>query len=141
QDGFRMPGEFEEQEQIWMLWPQRTDTWRDGAKPAQKTFIKVAEAIRQFEPVTICVSPEQYENCRTQVPESIRVVEMTSNDAWMRDMGPTFVVDDQGGIRGCDWTFNAWGGLVDGLYFPWDQDDLIARKVCDMEGIDSYRTE
>ena len=40
QDGFRMPGEFEEQEQIWMLWPQRTDTWRDGAKPAQKTFIK-----------------------------------------------------------------------------------------------------
>jgi len=25
-----------------------------------------------------------------------------------------------------DWQFNAWGGLNGGLYFPWDQDDLIA---------------
>ena len=33
-DGFRMPGEFEEQEQIWMLWPWRNDNWRLGAKPA-----------------------------------------------------------------------------------------------------------
>ena len=35
QDGFRMPAEFEEQEQIWMLWPERPDNWRNGAKPAQ----------------------------------------------------------------------------------------------------------
>ena len=37
-DGFRMPGEFEEQEQIWMLWPWRNDNWRLGAKPAQKSI-------------------------------------------------------------------------------------------------------
>ena len=141
QDGFRMPGEFEEQEQIWMLWPERTDNWREGAKPAQKTFMEVAKAIRQFEPVTVCASPAQYGNCRAQLPDNIRVVEMTSNDAWIRDCGPTFVINDNGEIRGCDWTFNAWGGLVDGLYFPWDQDDQVAQKVCEMEGIDSYRTE
>ena len=35
QDGFRMPAEFEEQEQIWMLWPERPDNWRNGAKPVQ----------------------------------------------------------------------------------------------------------
>ncbi|MBO5460962.1 MAG: agmatine deiminase [Ruminococcus sp.] len=140
QDGFRMPGEFEEQEQIWMLWPERPDNWRNGAKPAQKTFINVAKAIREFEPVTVCVSPAQYQNARVQLPENIRVVEMTSNDSWIRDCGPTFVVNDKGEIRGCDWSFNAWGGLVDGLYFPWDQDDLVAQKVCEIEGIDSYRT-
>ena len=44
-DGFRMPGEFEEQKQIFMIWPERTDNWRAGAKPAQKTFANVAAAI------------------------------------------------------------------------------------------------
>lgn len=141
QDGYRMPAEFEEQERIWMLWPERTDNWRDGAKPAQKVFANVAKAIRRFEPVTVCVSPSQFLNCRAHLPEDIRVVEITSNDSWIRDCGPTFVINDMGGIRGCDWTFNAWGGLVDGLYFPWDQDDLVAQKVCELEEIPSYRTE
>ena len=48
QDGFRMPAEFEEQEQIWMLWPERPDNWRNGAKPAQETFKNVAAAISEF---------------------------------------------------------------------------------------------
>ena len=26
-----------------------------------------------------------------------------------------------------------------GLYFPWDQDDLVARKVLEIEGRDRYR--
>jgi agmatine deiminase len=73
------------------------------------------------------------------LPDAIRVVEMSSDDSWMRDVGPTFVVDEQGGVRGVDWMFNAWGGLSDGLYFPWDQDDLVARKVLEIEGRDRYR--
>ena len=139
-DGYRMPAEFEAQKQIWMLWPERQDNWRSGAKPAQKVFANVAKAISQFEPVTVCVSPAQFQNCRNQLPAEIRVVEMTSNDAWIRDCGPTFLVNDKGGVRAVDWDFNAWGGLVDGLYFPWDQDDLVAQKVCEIEGIDTYRT-
>ena len=43
-------------------------------------------------------------------------------------------------MRAIDWDFNAWGGLVDGLYFPWANDDAIAQKVCEIEGIDTYRT-
>ncbi|NJR71340.1 MAG: amino acid permease, partial [Synechococcales cyanobacterium CRU_2_2] len=34
-DGFRMPGEFEPHSGTWMLWPERPDNWRWGAKPAQ----------------------------------------------------------------------------------------------------------
>ena len=141
QDGYRMPAEFEPQERIFMLWPERTDNWRDGAKPAQQAYVDVAKAIGEFEPVTMCVSPGQYQNARRRLPENIRVVEMTSNDAWMRDCGPTFLVDDKGNRRACDWEFNAWGGLVDGLYFPWDQDDLVAEKVCELTDTDSYRTK
>lgn len=45
QDGFRMPGEFEPHERTWMIWPQRRDTFRYGAKLAQKQFLQFARAI------------------------------------------------------------------------------------------------
>lgn len=41
-DGYRMPAEFEPQSGVWMLWPERNDNWRDGAKPAQRAFLDVA---------------------------------------------------------------------------------------------------
>ena len=138
QDGFWMPGEFEPQKQVWMLWPIRTDVWRDGAKPAQEAYARVAEAICQFEPVTMGVSKEQYTNARAMLPKGVRVVEMSSNDAWMRDMAPAFVINGSGTVRGVDWGFNAWGGLTDGLYFPWDQDAMIAEKICSLEGMRRY---
>ncbi len=141
QDGFRMPGEFEPQQQVFMVWPERPDNWRDGAKPAREAFKNVACAISEFEPVTMIASPKQYQNCRESLPEYIRVVEMVNDDAWARDSGPTFVINDKGDIRGVDWTFNAWGGHVDGLYSPWDNDDMVARKICELERVDSYRTE
>lgn len=140
QDGFRMPGEFEPQEHVWMLWPTRCDNWRSGAKPAQKSFTDVATAIAEFTPVTVGAPVSQYQNARAMLPGSVRVVELESDDSWCRDCGPTFVINDKGDIRGIDWEFNAWGGLYDGLYFPWDKDNIVAQKICEIANIDSYRT-
>lgn len=137
-DGYRMPAEWEPHAGCWLLWPERPDNWRNGARPAQAAFAAVAAAIARTEPVTVCVSPERYAAAREALPEIVRVVEMTSNDSWARDCGPTFVVDDRGGVRGIDWRFNAWGGLRDGLYFPWDQDDLVGEKVLELERDDRY---
>lgn len=137
-DGFRMPGEFEQHDGCWMIWPERQDNWRLGAKPAQAVFAKVAEAIARFEPMTVCVSQAQYNNARHMLADNIRVVEMSNDDSWIRDCGPTYVVNENE-VRGIDWTFNAWGGLEDGLYFPWDKDDMVARKVCEISGHDRYR--
>ncbi|HEX6780792.1 MAG TPA: agmatine deiminase [Solirubrobacterales bacterium] len=138
-DGFRMPAEFEPHEGCWMLWPERTDNWRLGAKPAQEAFAAVATAIAASEPVTMGVSDAQFENCRAMLPPEVRVVEISSDDAWMRDCGPTFVVGGEGGRRGVDWRFNAWGGTEGGLYFPWDRDERVAAKVLEIEGADRYR--
>jgi len=138
-DGYRMPGEFEPHSGCWMLWPERPDNWRLGAKPAQQAFVAVATAIAGREPVSVGVSAAQYANARRLLPAAVRVVEISSNDAWMRDVGPTFVVNDRGGVRGVDWQFNAWGGLDGGLYFPWDKDDAVAQKVLEIEGRDRYR--
>ena len=142
-DGFWMPGEFEPQTGVWMLWPHRPDNWRDGAKPAQATFASVARAIAEFEPVTMCVKPEDYAAARYILgdEENIRVIEMESDDSWIRDCGPTFVINEGGEVRAVHWHFNAWGGLVDGLYFPWDKDELVGVKVADLAGVDRYRPE
>jgi agmatine deiminase len=138
-DGFHMPAEFERHSGCWMLWPERTDNWRDGAKPAQGVFAAVAAAIAAAEPVTVGVSALQYQNARARLPPQVRLVEVTANDAWMRDSGPTFLIDAKGRRRGVDWGFNAWGGLNGGLYFPWDRDDEVAQKVLEVEGAERYR--
>lgn len=137
-DGFRMPAEWEQHAGCWIIWPERPDNWRDGAKPAQRAFVEVAAAIADSERVTVLASAGRYLAARAALDERVRVVEMSSNDSWVRDCGPTFVIDDHGGVAGVDWDFNAWGGLAGGLYFPWDQDDLVARKVLELEGVDRY---
>jgi len=138
-DGYRMPGEFEPHAGCWMIWPERPDNWRDGARPAQHAYAEVARAISAAEPVTMATSARQWEHARSMLPPEVRVVEMSNDDAWMRDVGPTFVVDGAGNRRGVDWDFNAWGGLEGGLYFPWDRDAQVARKVLEIEGADRYR--
>ncbi len=137
-DGFRMPGEFEPHSMCWMLWPERPDVWRNGAKPAQKVWVAIASAIAEFEPVTMVSSATQYRNARRMLPDHIRVIECSNNDSWIRDSGPTFVVNDQGEVRGIDWNFNAYGGLDGGLYYPWDSDDLIARKLLEVASVGRY---
>ncbi len=139
-DGFHMPAEFEGHDRCYLVWPERTDTWRLGAKPAQVAFAAVAEAVGASEETTVLASPRQWSNARASLPPTVRVVEMTSDDAWVRDTGPTFVVNrSTGERRGVDWPFNGWGGLLGGLLFPWDQDDLVAAKVCELEGVTRYR--
>lgn len=138
-DGFHMPAEFEPHSGCWMAWPERPDNWRLEARPAQEAYAEVAEAIAAAEPVTMAVSDAQFERCRSLLSPAIRVVEISTDDAWVRDTGPTFVVDGGGGRCGVDWHFNAWGGFDGGLYSSWDRDDRVAAKVLEIEGADRYR--
>ncbi len=134
-----MPAEWRPHAGTWMLWPERHDNWRNGALPAQRAFAAVAAAISRTEPVTMGVSARQFEAARAMLPAGVRVVEISSNDAWMRDVGPTFVMDRRGMVRGVDWIFNAWGGRSGGIYAPWDLDDQVAAKVLEVERCSRYR--
>ncbi len=134
-----MPAEWEPHAGTWMLWPERHDNWRDGALPAQRAFAAVASAIATSEPVTMGVSAALFDAARRALPPAVRVVEISSNDAWMRDVGPTFVVDRMRRARGVDWIFNAWGGRSGGIYAPWDLDDQVAAKVLEIERTPRYR--
>lgn len=133
-DGFYMPGEYEPHAGAWMLWPERPDNWRENALPAQQTFAKVAAAIAAFEPVTVGVSQRLYHEARRVLPEAVRVVELSCNDSWMRDCGPTFVTNGSE-LRAVDWEFNAWGGL----YIDYSLDEQVAQKVAEIERVDRYK--
>lgn len=137
-DGFSMPAEFSQHSGCIIIFPERADSWQYGAINARKAFCEVAKAIAIGEKVTVLASAAQYDNARRMLPDYFRVVEMSSDDAWARDVSPEFVTDGKGNIRGVDWYFNAWGGLEDGLYFPWDKDNAVAKKVCDLFDIDVY---
>ena len=137
--GFAMPAEWAAHGGCWMIWPERTDNWRLGAKPAQGAFVAVARAIARFEPVTMMVSARQFAQARTVLPAAVRVVEVSTNDAWCRDVGASFLVDAAGRLGGVDWPFNAWGGLTRGMYFPWDLDDAVAGKMLELERARRFR--
>jgi agmatine deiminase len=122
-----------------MAWPVRTDTWRAGAEPAQEAFAAVARAIALTEPVTMAVPAAEAAHARATLGPDIALEVIETDDAWMRDIGPTLVVDRQGGRRGVDWVFNAWGGRAGGLYAPWDRDDAAAAQVCEIEQVPRYR--
>lgn len=136
-DGFYMPAEFSPHYGCIMIWPERGDSWQYGGYEARKAFIKAAEIIAKSEKLTVLASEAQYNNARAVLAENIRVVELSTDDSWARDTAPTFVTNGKT-IRGIDWNFNAWGGLVDGLYFPWERDRQLARKLCDLYDIDVY---
>lgn len=148
-DGYYMPAEFEEHSASWLLWPERNDIWRLGAKPAQSVLTRLANTISEFEEVTVGVNQSQYENARNMLHENVRVVEISFDDAWIRDTGPTFIVRNGKNNCGVDWFFNAWGGIgkvddqqrwdLQGSYYPWKLDDMVARKVLEIERAERYR--
>lgn len=141
-DHFFMPPEFGPQEAIWMAFPTRGDIWRDDGFYAQVAFLQVAAAIARFQAVRLLVPLGQYKNVVQRVGEMIadahrvRVIEMSYDDAWMRDIGPSFLVnDDRSELRGVHWNFNAWGGI----YASWENDILVGAKCLELAGARRYK--
>ncbi|BDY05276.1 agmatine deiminase [Ferrimonas sp. YFM] len=139
-DGFRLAAEWERQKQLWMIWPEHANNWHSGAKPAQRVWVDICKTVAKYQPVTVIASGDQYKTARYMLPEEVRVVEMSINDSWCRDSAPSFVINDETGeVRGVDWLYNAYGGLEDGHYFPWDKTAQVAEKICEVEWLDLYK--
>lgn len=140
EDGCRMPGEYETHRGCVMIWPVRPGSWPYGAKEAQKTFSEIARGIAESETVWILSGKETEEevHCIFKEDKNIQVLEIETDDAWARDVGPTCVVNDKGSVRGIDWQFNAWGGEYDGLYAHWEKDNEAAEKICSALQMDCY---
>ena len=134
QDGFSMPAEFSPHQGCILIWPERPGSWKNGAAAARKAFRSVIAAIAESETVYVAVNPHSRPSAERMLAgmANVRLLDLDSDDAWARDVGPTFVRRAaDGAVRGVNWRFNAWGGEVDGLYAHWEKDDAFAGGLLD----------
>lgn len=138
-DGFTMPAEFATHSATVLIWPVRPGSWGRDPSVAQRAFLDVIREIAKEEDVHLLAGAEDAAAARAAVADLPRITvhEIESDDAWARDVGPTFVTDSKT-LRGISWRFNAWGGTVDGLYANWDKDDAVAAALCEALGVDCY---
>ncbi|MCX4723541.1 agmatine/peptidylarginine deiminase [Streptomyces sp. NPDC090052] len=136
---FRMPPEWAPHERTWMAWPGPNPTFDDevGLAQAREAWAAVARAVRRFEPVTMVTGPGQSADARALLGPDIELVERDLDDAWMRDIGPTFVTDGDR-LAAVDWTFNGWGAQS---WARWGHDSKIGAYVSDLAGAQTLASE
>ena len=163
-DGFHMPAEFEPHEGTILIWPVRPGSWPYGGRDAQDTFVKIAMNLALSEKVYMVAKPEDFEEMNQRfsqviekkmervhdkygmqgrtafhyIVQNLYAFAIDSDDSWARDIGPTFVRNEEGELRGIDWQFNAWGGIYNGLYAEWQADNAFAREVANTLSANVY---
>jgi agmatine deiminase len=134
--GFSMPAEWAPHAGCWMAWPKRAELWRQYLEAARDDYVRVAQTIARFESVTLLADPEQAADARTRCGPSVNVVSMPIDDSWVRDSGPTVVVDREGRRAAAAFTFNAWGAK----HQPYDKDAALGERIAALAGLPAYRS-
>ena len=129
---WRMPSETAPQSRTWMAFPRPGLTLGDdaaSAEAARTAWATTANTISEHQPVTVVVDPVARDDAARLLAGEVTVLEAPLDDFWMRDIGPTFVVDDDEGALGAvDWVFNGWGANA---WSTWTRDAEIAATVAE----------
>jgi agmatine deiminase len=123
------PAEWEKHARTWMAWPTQGYTLGETEaemKEAWTAWSSVANAIVKHEPLTMIVNPGDEAIAAKWLDERVEVLAAPLDDAWMRDIGPTFVRAEDGKQLGVDWIFNGWGAQE---WATWGRDTEIASTI------------
>jgi agmatine deiminase len=130
--GYRMPAEWEPHTATWLSWPHNIETWPGKFEPVPQVFAQIVAALHQHEAVHILAGSAEMEESARQALRArgcdgpnVRFFRILTNDAWMRDHGPIFLVHPQRGLALTKWKYNAWGGK----YPPYDLDDQVPARI------------
>ncbi len=121
-DGFYFPAEWTRHERTLMQFLPAQNWHRHQLEGARKEWAAVANAIAEFEPLTMAVQPQDVAEAKKLLSSQIDFVEFAMNDGWSRDSGPMIVTNDAGERRVAGFEFNGWGGK-----FPPYRDDALAK--------------
>lgn len=132
----RLPAEFSHHNGTIALYPFRNDIWRDDAKPAQNLLISAINIIAEHEKVILCTKNLLDRNVLKKLNPNIEIVNIEYDDIWARDISPFFSFVN-GKMSGVCFGFNAWGGIKEGSYYPWDKDAAFGQAICSYLKIDS----
>ncbi|GAB3476737.1 agmatine deiminase family protein [Amycolatopsis cihanbeyliensis] len=120
-----------------MAFPPPNGTFGEPGSPvlaaARRRWAQVANTIAAYEPVTVVAGSGQRAIAKELLRADVDVVEIPLDDAWMRDIGPSFVYEDATptGLAAVDWVFNGWGGQG---WATWADDDRVAATVAGLAG-------
>lgn len=139
---YRLPAEWEPHAATWLAWPHRRATWLGPFEPIPLVYERVARLVAAYEPVRIIGSAVVLGEPRRRLADvtNIDFVPLPTNDSWVRDTGPVFLVrrgeEAVGGTenparRAICWNWNAWGGK----YPPWDDDARVAVGIATELGL------
>jgi agmatine deiminase len=155
-DGYYMPAEFAPHDGTIMIFPTRPGSWGKDRTDTLRSFGSIFLEIIKRENLYLLTDLDHIGEADLFLDELISsecrgdealekelwsrcyILNIASDDAWARDVGPTFLVKKGSDIRAVNWSFNAWGGDYDGLYASWDKDDKVAKAFCDMFEVDCY---
>jgi agmatine deiminase len=119
-----------------MAFPPPNPTFHDpeALNAARVAWAHVATTIARYEPVTLVAGLDQGADAGRYVQEhpDITILERPLDDAWMRDIGPTFTVEADGGLAAVDWVFNGWGAQQ---WARWEEDAKIATAIAEHVGV------
>ena len=132
-DGLSMPARSSPHERSYVAWPVSDGRW--GLDRMRREHAAVIDAIARFEPVTIVADPGVVETVPEYVTmgERIELLEIPTNDTWIRDNGPIFVTDGAGGVALVAFRFNGWGQRT-----PCDKDEKISERIATARGMRCY---
>ena len=142
--GFRMPAEWEPHEATCLSWPHKQASWPGLLERIPPIWVDMVRALVAGEDVHILVNDAApAAQVRSRLAEArvplarVHLHEVPTDDAWIRDHGPTFVTrrsEAGGALALVDWQYNAWGGK----YPPWDQDDQVPRAIAHLLGVPAF---
>jgi agmatine deiminase len=135
--GFTMPAEWVPHSGCWMGWPVRESIWHGFIEAARNDYARVARTIARFEPITMLADPAHTADASSRCGTAVRVVAVPMDDSWLRDSGPTFVIDAAGARAAAVFRFNAWGAKCR----PFDQDARLAAAVAALASAAIFRSQ
>ena len=140
EEGYFMPAEWHPHAACWMAWAACAETFSKAPMALDKAHVeakicygRVAQAISRFEPVFMLANESDMEEAQNLCGPQVKITRAEIDDGWLRDTGPTFVINKSGDIAGVSWVFNGWGGR-----YPSDKDNTIAGKVISDLGIRQF---
>ena len=133
---YSMPPEWAKHERTFISWPvQESMVYPDQYEEVSQGYTELIRAIAEFEPIDVLVNPQHVDRVKALFTEdNIQILPIEHNDAWLRDNGPTFLLNEAGDRAGINWGFNAWGEK----YKPFDLDNAVAGKVLQHYGIKQF---
>ena len=132
----RFPGEFEPHAATWIAWPHHEPDWPGKIEPIAWVYAEIVRVLAKHERVEIlCQNEDVRESARTAIEahgtrDNYRLHIQPTDRVWLRDSGPTGVLDAAGGVRLVNWAFNAWA-----KYDNYALDSKVGETVARITGL------